>query len=142
MAQAQLAMLRLGRLCVSIQMHTQGMSVDEATKFFQENCYSEEKPARAEAMRGTFDLGYLNYTLGKLQILKLRSDYEVQERDFFSQKIPRRILSRNAPIRLLRGLSGQAKWGESASRSLTSRPCRRPGGGVRTAVRRFNPALR
>ena len=86
MAQADEALLRLCRLCVSIKMHTQGMSVDEATKFFQENCYYEEKPARAEAMRGTFDPGYLNYTLGKLQILKLRDDYEAQEGDKFSLK--------------------------------------------------------
>ena len=34
MVQAQAAMVRLCRLCVSIKMHTQGMSVDEATKFF------------------------------------------------------------------------------------------------------------
>ncbi|MBV9617586.1 MAG: DUF885 domain-containing protein, partial [Verrucomicrobia bacterium] len=79
MAQADEAMLRLCRLCVAIKMHTQGMSVEEATKFFQENCYYEEKPSHAEALRGTFDPGYLNYTLGKLQILKLRDDYKVQE---------------------------------------------------------------
>ncbi len=54
------------------------MTVEDATKFFQDNCYYEEKPSRAEAMRGTFDPGYLNYTLGKLQILKLRDDYKVQ----------------------------------------------------------------
>jgi uncharacterized protein (DUF885 family) len=51
MAQADEALLRLCRLCVSVKMHTQGMSVEDATKFFQENCYYEEKPARAEAMR-------------------------------------------------------------------------------------------
>jgi len=55
------------------------MTVEEATKFFQDNCYYEEKPAHAEAMRGTVDPGYLNYTLGKLQILKLRDDYKAQE---------------------------------------------------------------
>ena len=37
-------------------------------------------------MRGTFDPGYLNYTLGKLQILKLRKDYEAQEGSNFSLK--------------------------------------------------------
>jgi hypothetical protein len=84
MAQADEALLRLCRLCVSIKMHTQKMSLDEATKFFQENCYYEEKPARQEAMRGTFDPGYLNYTLGKLQILKLRDDYKAQQGDDFS----------------------------------------------------------
>jgi len=58
----------------------------EATKFFQDNCYYEEKPAHAEAMRGTVDPGYLNYTLGKLQILKLRDDYKAQEGANFSPK--------------------------------------------------------
>src|SRR5438045_4991982 len=84
MAQADEAMLRLCRLCVAIKMHTQNMTVDEATKFFQDNCYYEEKPARAEAIRGTFDPGYLNYTLGKLEILKLREDYKAQEGANFS----------------------------------------------------------
>ena len=116
MAQAQQAMLRLCRLCVSIQMHTQGMSVDDATKFFQENCYYEEKPARAEAMRGTFDIGYLNYTLGKLQILKLRKDYEVQEGENFSlKKFHDELLNHGIlPIRLLREimLKDQTKWSE------------------------------
>lgn len=114
MAQAQQAMLRLCRLCVSIKMHTQGMSVEEATKFFQENCYDEEKPARAEAMRGTFDIGYLNYTLGKLQILKLRKDYDVQEGENFSlRKFHDELLNHGMlPIRLLREimLKDRAKW--------------------------------
>jgi len=116
MAQAQQAMLRLCRLCVSIKMHTQGMSVDDATKFFQENCYYEEKPARAEAMRGTFDIGYLNYTLGKLQILKLRKDYEAQEGENFSlKKFHDELLNHGMlPIRLLREilLKDQTKWSE------------------------------
>lgn len=116
MAQAQLAMLGLGRLCVSIKMHTEGMSVDDATKFFEENCYSGEKPARTEAMRGTFDLGHLNYTLGKLQILKLRKDYEVQEGENFSlKKFHDDLLNHGMlPIRLLREvmLKDQTKWEE------------------------------
>jgi uncharacterized protein (DUF885 family) len=116
MAQAQQAMLRLCRLCVSIKMHTQGMSVEEATAFFQTNCYYEEKPARAEAMRGTFDIGYLNYTLGKLQILKLRNDYDVQEGENFSlKKFHDELLKHGMPpIRLLREimLKDKAKWGD------------------------------
>jgi uncharacterized protein (DUF885 family) len=116
MVQAQAAMLRLCRLCVSIRMHTEGMSVDDATKFFQENCFLEEKPARAEAMRGTFDIGYGNYSLGKLQILKLRTDYQAQEGDKFSlKKFHDELLNHGMlPIRLLREilLKDQAKWGE------------------------------
>jgi uncharacterized protein (DUF885 family) len=114
MAQADEALLRLCRLCVSIKMHTQNMSVDEATKFFQDNCYYEEKPARQEAMRGTFDPGYLNYTLGKLQILKLRDDYKTQEgNDFSLQKFHNELLNHGMPpIRLLREimLKDQSKW--------------------------------
>ena len=114
MAQADEALLRLCRLCVSIKMHTQNMSLDEATKFFQDNCYYEEKPARSEATRGTFDPGYLNYTLGKLQILKLRDDYKAQEGDTFSlQKFHNELLNHGMPpIRLLREimLKDQSKW--------------------------------
>jgi uncharacterized protein (DUF885 family) len=114
MAQADEALLRLCRLCVSIKMHTQNMSLDEATKFFQDNCYYEEKPARQEAMRGTFDPGYLNYTLGKLQILKLRDDYKAQQGDDFSlQKFHNELLDHGMPpIRLLREimLKDQSKW--------------------------------
>jgi uncharacterized protein (DUF885 family) len=116
MAQADEALLRLCRLCVSIKMHTQKMSMDEATKFFQDNCYYEEKPARQEALRGTFDPGYLNYTLGKLEILKLRDDYKAQQGDEFSlQKFHNELLNHGMPpIRLLREimLKDQSKWGE------------------------------
>ena len=116
MAQADEALLRLCRLIVSIKIHTQGMSIDEATKFFQDNCYYEEKPARQEAMRGTFDPGYLNYTLGKLQILKLRDDYKEQQGDDFSlQKFHNELLNHGMPpIRLLREimLKDQTKWDE------------------------------
>jgi len=116
MAQADEALLRLCRLCVSIKLHTQNMSLDEATKFFQDNCYYEEKPARQEAIRGTFDPGYLNYTLGKLQILKLRDDYKAQEGDEFSlQKFHNELLNHGMPpIRLLREimLKDQSKWNE------------------------------
>src|SRR5713101_3171382 len=116
MAQADEALLRLCRLCVSIKMHTQNMSLDEATKFFRDNCYYEEKPARQEAIRGTFDPGYLNYTLGKLQILKLRDDYKTQEGDDFSlQKFHNELLNHGMPpIRLLREimLKDQTKWSE------------------------------
>ena len=114
MAQADEALLRLCRLCVSIKVHTQNMSIDEATRFFQDNCYYEPKPARQEAMRATFDPGYLNYTLGKLQILKLRDDYKAQQGDDFSlQKFHNELLSHGMPpIRLLREimLKDQSKW--------------------------------
>ena len=116
MAQSDEALLRLCRLCVSIKMHTQKMTIEEGAKFFQDNCYYEEKPARAEAMRGTFDPGYLNYTLGKLQILKLRADYEAQQGNEFSAlKFHNELLNHGMPpIRLLREimLKDKSKWDE------------------------------
>jgi uncharacterized protein (DUF885 family) len=116
MAQSDEALLRLCRLCVSIKMHTEKMTVEEGTRFFQDNCYYEEKPARAEAMRGTFDPGYLNYTLGKLQILKLRADCEAQQGNEFSAlKFHNELLSHGMPpIRLLRELmiKDKSKWGD------------------------------
>jgi len=114
MAQASEALLRLCRLCASLKMHTQNMSVEEATRFFQQNCYYEEKPARDEAMRGTFDYGYLNYSLGKMQILKLRDDYKMQQGAEFSlEQFHNQLLDHGMPpIRLLREilLKDKTKW--------------------------------
>ena len=116
MAQADEALLRLCRLIVSIKMHTQGMNVDEATRFFMQHCHYEEKPARSEAMRGTYDPGYLNYTLGKLMILKLRQDYEAQEgANFAAKKFHDEVLKHGMPpVPLLREimLKDKAKWPE------------------------------
>ena len=104
LAQADEALLRFCRFYVSIKMHCQGLTVDEATKFFQENCYYEEKPARQEALRGAFDPEYLYYTLGKFEIFKLREDYRKQEGAGFTlQKFHDEMLRHGAPpIRLLR----------------------------------------
>jgi uncharacterized protein (DUF885 family) len=104
LAQLDESLLRVCRLCVAIQMHCHGMSVDEATKFFNENCYYGEKPSHAEAMRGTFDPGYANYTLGKLMILKLREDYKAQEGSAYSlEKFHHEMLQHGTPpVPLLR----------------------------------------
>ena len=100
------ALLRLCRLCVSIKTHCQGMTVDQATKFFEDNWYQGEKPSRQEALRGTFDPGYLFYTIGKLELLKLRADYQQQEGPNFTlQKFHDQVLDNGMPpIRLLREL--------------------------------------
>ncbi len=98
LAQSDEALLRICRLCCSIKMHCDDMSVDEATKFFQDNCYYQEQPARQEAVRGTYDPGYLHYTLGKLMILKLRRDWQQQEGAAYSlQKFHDTILHHGSP---------------------------------------------
>lgn len=92
------ALVRNCRYMCALGMHTQGMSVDEATRFFMDHAYMAELPARREAMRGTFDPGYLNYTLGKLMILKLRGDYRREQGPAYSLKgFHDRLLSYGAP---------------------------------------------
>src|SRR6266480_1492726 len=75
LAMLQDALLRNCRYLSSIGMHTAGWSWEDATKFFMENAYLDRLPAEREAKRGTWDPGYLNYTLGKLMIRKLRDDW-------------------------------------------------------------------
>jgi uncharacterized protein (DUF885 family) len=104
LAQAEAALLRLCRLCVAIRMHCDGMSLEDATRFFEQNCYWEHKAAYAEARRGTFDPGYLLYTIGKLEFLKLRSDFQKQEGSNFSlERFHNELLQHGGPpLRLLR----------------------------------------
>ena len=92
------ALVRNCRYLCSLEMHTQGMSVDQATQFFMDYAYMEELPARREAMRGTFDPGYLNYTLGKLMILKLRDDFRKERGAAFSlREFHDELLSHGGP---------------------------------------------
>ena len=100
------ALVRNCRYVCSVAMHTGDMTVDEATKFFMENAFMAEYPSRREALRGTFDPGYLNYTLGKLMILKLRGDYGRERNGDYSLKgFHDRLLSYGAPpLPLLRNV--------------------------------------
>jgi uncharacterized protein (DUF885 family) len=66
------ALVRAARLLCSVGMHTQGMSLDEATAEFEATAGLDPDHARLEAVRGTWDPGYFGYTLGKLEILSLR----------------------------------------------------------------------
>jgi len=76
LGQLQDALLRDARFIAGIQMHTGKMSVEEATEFFVKEGYQVRPVAEKEAKRGTSDPTYLVYTLGKLEILKLREDYK------------------------------------------------------------------
>ena len=104
LAQSGDALLRICRLCVSVKTHCEGMSVDSATQFLMDNWHQGEKPSRLEALRGTFDPAYLFYTIGKLEILKLRADYRAQEGAGFSLlKFHDAVLDNGMPpIELLR----------------------------------------
>jgi len=79
LGQLQDALLRNARFIVGIEMHTGKMSFDQAVEFFQKEGYQSRETAMVETKRGTGDPTYLYYTLGKLEILKLRED--VRKRD-------------------------------------------------------------
>ncbi|MCM8732104.1 DUF885 domain-containing protein [Hephaestia sp. GCM10023244] len=69
------ALLRDCRFQSAIGLHTKGMTQDQSRKLFVDECYQDEGTARQQAARGTYDPAYLNYTLGKLMILRLRDDW-------------------------------------------------------------------
>jgi uncharacterized protein (DUF885 family) len=70
------ALQRNARYIVALEMHTGAMTFDEAVNFFVKEAYMTKTNATREARRGTMDPTYLVYTLGKLEILKLREDYK------------------------------------------------------------------
>jgi uncharacterized protein (DUF885 family) len=78
LAELQDALLRDVRFIVGIKMHTQGMTVEEATKLFETEAHQPHPVALQEAKRGTADALYGYYTMGKLMILKLRDDYRAK----------------------------------------------------------------
>ena len=73
--QLQEALLRNVRFLSAIGMHTKGMTVEESRKMFIEQGFQDEGNADQQAERGTYDPAYLNYTMGKLMIKKLREDW-------------------------------------------------------------------
>ncbi len=98
LAQILDALVRNVRYLAAIRMHTGEITVDQATRMFREHAFMEELPARKEAVRGTFDPGYLNYTLGKLMVRKLRADYQTEQGANFSlRKFHDTLLALGAP---------------------------------------------
>ncbi len=76
LAQLEEALLRDARYVVGIKLHTQGWTVEQGAKFFEEKAFQEPANAYEESRRGAYNPTYLYYTLGKLQIYKLRDDYK------------------------------------------------------------------
>ncbi len=104
LGQLQDALLRNARYIVGIEMHTGKMTYEQGIDFFVKEGYQTRANGERETKRGTSDPTYLYYTLGKLQILKLREDYkrmkgakfslEEFHTDFLKQGYP--------PIRIVR----------------------------------------
>jgi uncharacterized protein (DUF885 family) len=82
LGQLQDALLRDARFVVGIRMQTGvggALTIPEAEDFFVKEGYQSRPIAEVETKRGTSDALYLYYTLGKLEILKLRADVEKKE---------------------------------------------------------------
>lgn len=69
------ALLRDCRFLSAVGMHARGMTQAQSQEMFEKECYQTEGTAEQQAARGTYDPAYLNYTLGKLMIRKLRDDW-------------------------------------------------------------------
>jgi uncharacterized protein (DUF885 family) len=75
LGQLQDALLRNARYIVGLEMHTGKRTFEQGVEFFEKEGYQPHEIAERETKRGASDPTYLYYTLGKLQILKLREDY-------------------------------------------------------------------
>jgi len=69
------ALLRDCRFLSAIGLHARGMTPEQSRRMFVEQCYQDEGGARQQSARGTYDPAYLNYTMGKLMIRRLRADW-------------------------------------------------------------------
>jgi uncharacterized protein (DUF885 family) len=84
LGQLQDALLRDARFVVGIQMHRGKFTLDQAREFFVKEGWQTPKIADVETKRGTSDPTYLYYTLGKLQITRLREDLKKKQGAAFS----------------------------------------------------------
>jgi len=75
------ALLRDCRFLSAIGMHARGMTQAQSEQMFETQCYQDKGNAEQQAARGTYDPAYLNYTLGKLMIMKLRQDWTATRGD-------------------------------------------------------------
>lgn len=98
------ALVRACRFQVGIRVHTRGMSMDDAIAMFVQHAHMEKANAEREAYRAAFDPTYIVYTLGALQIRKLKEDVMRAEGTSFElARFHERILSQGAlPVTLLR----------------------------------------
>jgi hypothetical protein len=104
LGQLQDALLRNARFIVGIQMHTGKMTYDQGIDFFVKEGYQTRANGERETKRGTSDPTYLYYTLGKLEILKLREDYKKMKGSAYTlEDFHNRFLREGSPpIKIIR----------------------------------------
>jgi hypothetical protein len=104
LGQLQDALLRNARFIVGIQMHTGKMTYQQGIDFFVKEGYQNKANGERETKRGTSDPTYLYYTLGKLEIMKLREDYRKMKGSAFSlEEFHNRFMQQGTPpIKIIR----------------------------------------
>lgn len=106
LGQLRRALQRHARWHAGLAMHAFGESVEGAAKRYAEIAYFEPFPALREVQRGTFNPTYLYYALGRMQILKLREDYqrylEARGQTFSLRDFHDRFLQLGLPVSLAR----------------------------------------
>jgi uncharacterized protein (DUF885 family) len=102
-AQIKDALLRNVRFIVSIGEHTHGMSIEQAQNLFATEAFLDPGNAKQQAERGAYDPMFLAYTVGKLAILKLRTDWRVKHPNGTLQQFHDEFLSHGgAPLPVIR----------------------------------------
>ena len=98
------ALTRACRLQVGIRMHTRGMTMEQGVQYFMDHAGLERANAEREAGRAAFDPTYCVYTLGAMELRKLRDDLaREQGKSFDLARFHETILSEGAlPVALLR----------------------------------------
>jgi uncharacterized protein (DUF885 family) len=104
LGQLQDALLRDARFVNSIKLHTGQFTFDQAVNFFVTDGYQSRSVALMETKRGTADATYLYYTLGKLEIMKLRADMMKKQGAAFNLEDFHNNFMRQgfAPIKIIR----------------------------------------
>ena len=104
LAQLSEALLRDCRYVAGIKLHTENWTVKRAAQLFEEKGFQEPANAYEEARRGAWNPTYLYYTLGKLQIYKLREDYKrAQGKNYSLHRFHSEFVRQGAiPIKLVR----------------------------------------
>jgi Bacterial protein of unknown function (DUF885) len=104
LGQLQDALLRNARYIVGIEMHTGNMTYQQGIDFFVNEGYQSRTNGERETKRGTSNPTYLYYTLGKLEIMKLREDYKKMRGSAFTlEEFHDRFMREgNPPIKIVR----------------------------------------
>ncbi len=105
------ALLRNCRFLSAIGMHARGMTQEQSRLMFVNECYQDPGSAKQQSARATYDPAYLNYTMGKLLIRKLRDDWTKGDRSQWKAFHDAFLSYGGPPIPLVRKamMGGEAK---------------------------------